>query len=843
MTKAQLLTRERLNASHYENIRRPQNWQNNFMPQPSGYHSSSSNQGPGPGRGGTESNPTTHDSPPDSSQHNFRHNSSPTSTLHTNFRSENHTKPQKFDLYHNFYQKLLQQNGLRIIQPENYFNSNPKNSIQNHNHQKFSSNPTNGLISHPVSQGIGLGRLPNFSSSSNLNFSENTRNTSSSTSHYHASSSSSSSKIPEIVCQYCHKNFKVNNEQALNTHVNSVSHKKIKNKTDFENELRQCKKSIKSNFSLDALQNHKINHFKKGMLVDRLAENQDFQEILNRDLQHTSNLITKSSDSGHGSNHSIESSTSQSTGCSSSTGNSSNKSTHCSVYQDRKLMTMKNQLLRESKFVAVRKYIQNKLPTLSMFMYGSSVTGIGFADSDVNIWLDGKIPTGENEESKHTLTHIKELFQPLKIYGFQVIEDTANKYPCILVDIPNDFDFESATPQLSQSQNCLQFRFATDGIFSTRVAYYIQEYYKYSNLIKPLSIILRCLFAHPLKLDSSTTGFLPPHAYSFLVIFYLQMKGMLPVLEFVSKEPDSETPKDHVYRPEDDNGSDSESDDDVFVHRITVRGYPEDLQSDHKLKQAHQLRKELKKLKKSDSSSENEIQEKSQLVKELSKEIKLKRLILKFKVNIQEWRRDFQKTLTAIQYSAYAEKYKNINDGLNEFYDLAGNQPIYLDLNNNEGLYEEMKKLLRFYLTEFRIDDHAVQIHQVHSRLRTTSEYRNKKFASKAKPKGWFIEDIPANKSQNIAKCMVGSATTEYLTERLRDFYYYMYSDGTSRYEKGEINLNNLNKQVEGLNWMREIAFFLHFGPRLDYWSSLSKLKKFHFWTLTYLRKPRVMPS
>ena len=120
----------------------------------------------------------------------------------------------------------------------------------------------------------------------------------------------------------------------------------------------------------------------------------------------------------------------------------------------------------------------------------------------------------------------------------------------------------------------------------------------------------------------------------------------------------------------------------------------------------------------------------------------------------------------------------------------------YHSLNIN--LYDLIKDFLYFYLFTFKFDDHLINIHTKFKNLRATKDAR---MSANRKMKNLHIEDIPINKSQNVARCMGGSVTTDFLVDRLRDFYFYMVTDGVSREMKLESSLENLERQVENLNW------------------------------------------
>ena len=256
-------------------------------------------------------------------------NNNPVQDVHVQNNVQNHLqKPKKFNLLDPYYQNLLKEQGVVPRLGNNNYNQN-SNSRHNRNYHN-----------------------PNLSiyNTNNQNY-NNIYN-----------------QIPKdgyYFCNYCQKVFKINNEQALLTHIESRSHISVKKSYDYRNEIENTsnvRKRHKANWK-----KYKLEHFQSALI----GQDNDRQLMSDQDLQ-----------------------------------------------------------IRESRFLEIRKLLLDKFPSLSVFLYGSSITGVGFNDSDVNVWIDGKVVdqnttsengnNGHNKPEKQVLCYLGQVFLGL-ISGFRCV--------------------------------------------------------------------------------------------------------------------------------------------------------------------------------------------------------------------------------------------------------------------------------------------------------------------------------------------------------------------------------------------------------------------------------------
>lgn len=136
--------------------------------------------------------------------------------------------------------------------------------------------------------------------------------------------------------------------------------------------------------------------------------------------------------------------------------------------------------------------------------------------------------------------------------------------------------------------------------------------------------------------------------------------------------------------------------------------------------------------------------------------------------------------------------------------------------NNGSGglsIYRLAEDFFKFYLEEFIIESHIVRIHEV-TNLRATHKVRmDRNWPCKR----WSIEDIPKNKTQNIAKTMNSTASFDFYIERMRDMFFYLKTLKRRDSAKFEPETEqNLQRQVQKLSLENEAECISQNGGNIN---------------------------
>ncbi|XP_072031740.1 terminal uridylyltransferase 4-like isoform X2 [Amphiura filiformis] len=173
------------------------------------------------------------------------------------------------------------------------------------------------------------------------------------------------------------------------------------------------------------------------------------------------------------------------------------------------------ELDQRAKIVSrVEQVLQKELPKCKVHLYGSSVSGFGFKDSNVN--LDIQMPPDVTPAEilvgtdKAMHKHSSDVFT-------EVVTDFEGKFPCI---------------NFKDKKTGLQCQVGTNSAFAVDTSKLLREYYKLDARVPVLALALR-YWAKLCKVDQQADGSMPAYAFVIMVIHYLQQcePPVLPVIQ------------------------------------------------------------------------------------------------------------------------------------------------------------------------------------------------------------------------------------------------------------------------------------------------------------------------
>ncbi|XP_033120822.1 terminal uridylyltransferase 4-like [Anneissia japonica] len=176
---------------------------------------------------------------------------------------------------------------------------------------------------------------------------------------------------------------------------------------------------------------------------------------------------------------------------------------------------------------------KEKMPGVDLRLFGSSVSGFGFKQSDLNIELILPVDSKEEHKAAKGLVDAAHLMKENSKLFSEVQPDFEAKFPCI------DFiEPESGLPGKISIMNDHAYK-------SSKL---LLAYSEMDERVKPLAIGLRKL-ARLCKIDVQGDGSIPAYSFTIMTVFYLQRcpNPVLPVLHEVLglKDSDVATVKDN----------------------------------------------------------------------------------------------------------------------------------------------------------------------------------------------------------------------------------------------------------------------------------------------------------
>ncbi|XP_076812263.1 terminal uridylyltransferase 7-like isoform X3 [Clavelina lepadiformis] len=161
--------------------------------------------------------------------------------------------------------------------------------------------------------------------------------------------------------------------------------------------------------------------------------------------------------------------------------------------------------------------IRKALPGAEVTMYGSSLSGFGFKTSDINVDI-------------HPPSDIK---APIALITILDILAKSDAY----TDVASNFRAKVPRIDFKDMETCHSIRLSTGNegaIFTNQL---LRLYFCLDPRLFQLAMVFRT-WGHLCKLDLQHEGSLPPHTFTLMAIFFMQMKKYLPVLHEIITDKD-----------------------------------------------------------------------------------------------------------------------------------------------------------------------------------------------------------------------------------------------------------------------------------------------------------------
>jgi len=166
-------------------------------------------------------------------------------------------------------------------------------------------------------------------------------------------------------------------------------------------------------------------------------------------------------------------------------------------------------MARAEVVAVVDELMRGVIPESSVHLYGSSFTGFGLKDSQVNMDL-----------------HIPDGYPPHR--GLIVANETVISDPRFR-EVSHDFG--SKIPMVTFTLAGLRCELSLGNRMPRQTSALLRDYFSLDPRVATLSAAVR-LWARLCKLDRQAEGTLPAHAFAVMLVFFLQQqtKPVLPVI-------------------------------------------------------------------------------------------------------------------------------------------------------------------------------------------------------------------------------------------------------------------------------------------------------------------------
>ncbi|XP_012937713.1 terminal uridylyltransferase 4, partial [Aplysia californica] len=152
----------------------------------------------------------------------------------------------------------------------------------------------------------------------------------------------------------------------------------------------------------------------------------------------------------------------------------------------------------------LEKLVQEKIPEVLLFMYGSSLTGFGLKDADVNVNLNSS-----KKDSKLTYL-LKDVYCALR-----------DRSDIGFTEIQADFSAKVPALKLTEEVSGLRLTVTIHCYAAHCSSELLAIYSDFDPRVRKLAVVFR-YWAHLCGLDRQMDGFIPPQALNLMVVYYLQ---------------------------------------------------------------------------------------------------------------------------------------------------------------------------------------------------------------------------------------------------------------------------------------------------------------------------------
>ncbi|XP_033636664.1 terminal uridylyltransferase 4-like [Asterias rubens] len=161
----------------------------------------------------------------------------------------------------------------------------------------------------------------------------------------------------------------------------------------------------------------------------------------------------------------------------------------------------------------VEKILHKEMPDVTVSVYGSSLSGFGFKDSDVNLSIEapeGSIPSQVLVMACQALGPGDEIFEDIE-------SDFEGRFPCI---------------RFSDKQSGLKCELCTGSVSAIKTSQLLRDYRQIDPRVHLLAMALRS-WARLCGVDSQSDGSMPAYSFVLMTIYFLQhcQPPVVPVLQ------------------------------------------------------------------------------------------------------------------------------------------------------------------------------------------------------------------------------------------------------------------------------------------------------------------------
>ncbi|GFN98556.1 Zinc finger, cchc domain containing 6 [Plakobranchus ocellatus] len=162
------------------------------------------------------------------------------------------------------------------------------------------------------------------------------------------------------------------------------------------------------------------------------------------------------------------------------------------------------QIVRENIVTRLQGLLQSHIPDILLYMYGSSLTGFGLKDADINVNLSS---SDKDKKLTFLLKDVHAIMKDKEGTGFSHVRaDFSAKVPVLLIQ-----DDDSGL-HVSMAIHC----------YSAHCSSELLAIYSDMDIrVRKLAVAFR-YWAHLCGLDRQKDGFIPPQALNVMVIYFLQ---------------------------------------------------------------------------------------------------------------------------------------------------------------------------------------------------------------------------------------------------------------------------------------------------------------------------------
>ncbi|CAH1773302.1 unnamed protein product [Owenia fusiformis] len=162
---------------------------------------------------------------------------------------------------------------------------------------------------------------------------------------------------------------------------------------------------------------------------------------------------------------------------------------------------------------ALKVYLRQKLPALELEVYGSTVSGFGLKNSDVNV----DVVLQQSDNPAYILTTIHEMLRDNENCYDSIQSDFSAKVPCIT--------FRERSSKLS-------FQICVNNVSAHLTTKLLQLYSNMDPRVKKLGVAFR-YWGQLCEIDRQHEGTLPSYSFNLMLVYYLQQcqPPILPSLD------------------------------------------------------------------------------------------------------------------------------------------------------------------------------------------------------------------------------------------------------------------------------------------------------------------------